>query len=273
MLTKYHALRNDYFVTSVGPGDAGWTAEAIGRLCHRREGWGSDGLLLLSQVENRWHCRIYNADGSEAKKSGNGVRIAAKYLRDSGQIAGPDLELWTKGGVVRCWVQARCDGELVGATLGIPSFASLDVPVEGPPRETVNEVLRLDDREIHCTMLTLGNPHCVHFSEAISEEKTNLLGPRLESHASFPRKTNVQFGKVIRRNVVEAEIWERGSGRTLSSGTSAAAIVCAGNRLGLLDRTCEVRMPGGSLRVHLDDDFEVEISGPVHRIGAIEILP
>jgi diaminopimelate epimerase len=271
MLAKYHALGNDYFVgPAPSAGESPWTPGAIASLCDRRRGWGSDGLLLTSQSDTGWRVQIFNADGTEAEKSGNGVRIAAKFLRDEGYFQGPYITLKTLGGNVVCRFDA--DGELVAAKLGKPTFLSTEIPVAGEPREVLQECLEVDGHKIAVTALSLGNPHCVVFCPEISRSHTEEFGPKIEHHPYFPHRTNVQFAKLIERNCVEAEIWERGSGRTLSSGTSAAAMVSAGCRLGWLDRKCDVIMPGGRLTVSLDDDSVVEICGPVHRVGKIQIF-
>ncbi len=272
-IDKYEALGNDYFVSLLRENDASlWTPDSIRWLCDRRKGVGSDGLLMAHQdLHGEWSVQIFNADGTEAEKSGNGIRIAARYLYDQGSIQDSQFVLSTVGGKVACRVHANDD--LVTACLGRATFRSSDIPVTGPSREILEEELWLDSTPWKVSAVGLGNPHCVLFQEAISREITQEIGPQLESHPWFPRRTNVQFAHVLDPELVEVEIWERGSGRTLSSGTSAAAVASVGYRLGRLKRKCQVAMPGGRLSVTVDDDFAVHIEGPVHRVGRIQFTP
>jgi diaminopimelate epimerase len=263
---KYHALGNDYLVL---PGvDARLlAAETTQRLCDRHYGLGSDGLLIPAgrDSEGRFVLRIFNPDGSEAEKSGNGLRIFARYLWDQREVRGEPFAVVTQGGVVRC--EVRDEGQAVFVEMGQASFHSERIPVTGPPREVVNEVLQVLGENLRITAVTIGNPHCVSFMTKISRAQVEKLGPAVERHTRFPNRTNVQLAQVIDRHHLQLEIWERGAGYTLASGSSSCAAACAAVKLGLCDSPLTVEMPGGKLVVQVAEDYTVTMLGPVTRVA------
>ena len=270
---KYEALGNDYLVT-LCQAWADAPADNIARVCDRRRGIGADGVLVPECQVDQWSVRIFNADGSEAEKSGNGVRIAARFLVDRQCVAGPRVALATRGGPVVCELiddPAAGNGCRVSGSLGQADFASDQAFVVGPSREMIAAQVLVAGQPLTVTVLSLGNPHCVVFRENLSREETERWGPLLESHDLFRHRTNVQFARIMDRGRLELHIWERGSGYTHSSGSSSAAAVCAAIRLGLVDRRVECHMPGGVLQVHVDDAYRATIVGPVRRIGSIRL--
>jgi diaminopimelate epimerase len=269
--SKYHGLGNDYLV--IEPGQLSLT-DALGlapRLCHRSYGVGSDGILigpLPSQVAD-FGLRIVNPDGSEAEKSGNGLRIFARYLWDTHRVGTEAFEIETPGGVSRAEVTAESASIRMG--MGRASFDSTRVRVAGPPREVVDVGLGLGEEGLGVTAVSVGNPHCVIVGATLSEAEARRLGPRVERDARFENRTNVQLLRVIDRTRIEIQIWERGAGYTLASGSSACAAACAARKLGLCDATIRVQMPGGVLLVEVDDAFDVTQTGPAVRVAHGEI--
>lgn len=264
---KYHALGNDYLVLDPAPVPHPLPPERIRRLCDRHYGVGSDGVLWgpLAAAEADYGLRLFNPDGSEFEKSGNGLRIFARYLWDRRLVMGEPFTVATAGGVVTC--QVFDAGRRVSVAMGRVSFHSADIPVAGPPREVVDEWLEAGGREWRFCAATVGNPHCVVLGAEVDAEVARRWGPLIEAHPLFPRRTNVQFMRVENRSAIRIEIWERGAGYTLASGSSSCAAAAAAHRLGLVDRRVAVHMPGGVLDVSIDANDATTIIGPVTRIG------
>lgn len=268
---KYHALGNDYIV--MDPASAGPVPSPaqIRRICHRHFGIGSDGILWgpLPVEGADAGLRIFNPDGSEAEKSGNGLRIFSRYLFDRGLVGASPFKIQTPGGLVESTVLDS--GALVRVDMGRVSFMSDRIPVAGAVREVVDEPIAAGGRTFRFTAATIGNPHCVIPMPEVSEGMAREFGPPLEVHANFPRRTNVQFMKVIDRANIRIEIWERGAGYTLASGSSSSASAAVAHRLGLVDRAVTVRMPGGNIEIEIGDDYAIRMTGPVTRIGDGEL--
>jgi diaminopimelate epimerase len=271
--TKYHALGNDYLVMDPAGLAGQLSSEQVRRICHRNFGIGSDGILLgpLTSTTSRFGLRIYNPDGSEAEKSGNGLRIFSRYLWDRRLVGGEEFEIETPGGTVRATVFEN--GRQVRVEMGRVSFSSDVIPVAGPPREVLNEVLEVGGRSFTYCAATIGNPHCVVPLAEVSEELARRFGPLIETHPNFPRRTNVQFMKVLDRSNIRIEIWERGAGYTLASGSSSSASAAVARRLGLCEPSVVVHMPGGRLAIEISQDYEVRMTGPVTRVGEGELDP
>ncbi len=273
---KYEALGNDYLVIEAHDleGD-GLPAALVCRICDRHRGIGADGILLDVSTAGGDHAlRIFNPDGSEAEKSGNGLRIFARFLWDQGRVGAEPFPVLTKGGAVVCEVRNR--GREVFVEMGRATFDSALIPVAGSQSEVVEEVLEIDGVVLRYTAVSLGNPHCVVQVEETSAELAQRLGPLLESHPLFPRRTNVQFVQVFDRKRLRIEIWERGAGYTLASGSSACAAAAACVRLGLCDRDLTVLMPGGQLAIGVSADYSLTMLGRVSKVAegklAVELL-
>jgi len=268
--SKYHALGNDYLV--LDPADypewrEGPTADQVRAICHRNFGVGSDGILWGPLPSSRAACglRIFNPDGSEAEKSGNGLRIFTRFLWDRRSRDESEFTVDTPGGVVRAVV--RDEGRLITVEMGRVSFASEEIPVSGTSREVLNESLPVLDREFRFCAATIGNPHCVIPLPEISRELACRYGPELETAPIFPRRINVQFLQVLDRSNIRIEIWERGAGYTLASGTSASASAAVAHRLGLVDSKLTVHMPGGRIGIQIGPDFSILMTGSVNRVA------
>jgi diaminopimelate epimerase len=271
---KYHALGNDYIV--LDPADyPSWTrpSEAQVRvICHRNFGVGSDGILWgpLPSKRADFGLRIFNPDGSEAEKSGNGLRIFSRYLLDQKRAKAPSFTLETPGGVVQSAVK---EGGLITIAMGKVSFDSRAIPVAGPAREVIGESLEAQGRRFTFCAATIGNPHCVIPVDDLSPEVARRYGPAIEVHPLFPNRTNVQFLRVIDRSTIQIEIWERGAGYTLASGTSSSAAAAVAHRLGLVDRSVAVRMPGGTIAIEIGDGFSIQMTGTVNKVAEGEMHP
>lgn len=258
---KYHALGNDYLVLE--PSAAAVDGTVVRALCDRHRGVGADGVLVERPTpDGRLGVRIVNPDGSEAEKSGNGLRIFARWLWDRGRVGGAAFEVVTAGGTVRC--QVRDGGRSVFVAMGVARF---DDAATRPGRWMVDEPLEVAGEPVRATAVDLGNPHCVVFVDAPSEALARRLGPALEAHPRFPQRTNVQFVRVVDRGRLAVEIWERGAGYTLASGSSACAAAAAAVRLGRCERDVLVAMPAGELAVGVGDGFEVTLLGPVRAVA------
>jgi len=267
---KGHGLGNDYIVIDEADLPRPLSIDAIGRICDRNWGVGSDGILL--RVPSRradFGLRIFNPDGSEAEKSGNGLRIFAKYLWDHGHAKKATFTVDTKGGVVEC--QCRVEGGRVGfvtVEMGRATFRAPEIPMNGPDREVVSVPLQLGNgTTLAVTAVSVGNPHCVTFVERLVEGECRRLGPLIERHPAFPNRTNVQFARVSARDAVDILIWERGAGYTLASGSSSCGAASAAVRNGLCDHgRVRVRMPGGELTIEVRSDWSLRLDGPVAEV-------
>jgi diaminopimelate epimerase len=265
---KSHGLGNDYVVLDQAQLSIPLTPEAVRTICDYHFGVGSDGILLvIPGTEADFGVRIFNPDGSEAEKSGNGIRILAKFLYDHGYAPRPELTISTLGGHVRA--RLDLDGDrvrMITAEMGRATFVSTEIPVAGPRREVVRETLAVDDRRLTVTCVSVGNPHCIIFTDTLDVDEVKRLGPKIERHPSFPNRINVQFAKLLGRDRVSILIWERGAGYTLASGTSSCAVAAACVKNGLTDRTVTIESPGGALAVSIADSWGLTLTGPVSEI-------
>jgi len=263
---KYHGLGNDYLVIDPNVADIVLTPEVIRLICNRNYGVGSDGILYGPiKGPDVPELRIFNPDGSEAEKSGNGLRIFAKHLFQNKYVDKKDFSIKTLGGMVKVHIQDDA-ANLIKINMGKVTFISTEIPVTGKKREVVNEPLKVCGAEYKVTCLSIGNPHCVIPMEQVSEEKAKELGPYIENHKIFPNRINMQLLKVIDRSNIEIRIWERGAGYTLASGSSSCAAAAAAHKLGLVDRKINVKMPGGNLFIEIDDNGEICMTGPVEGV-------
>lgn len=263
---KYHGFGNDYLV--IRPEDVVGDLEAsqIQCICDRNYGVGSDGILLGPFSSNTcdFRLKILNPDGSEAEKSGNGLRIFSRYLYDNGLVHKNPFTIETLGGAVTSHVQDN--GKTVTVEMGKVSFLSSQIPVIGKNREVLREQMNIADKTFEFCAATVGNPHCVIFSEHISPELARQYGPLIEIDSRFPNRTNVQFLEIIDRHNIRIEIWERGAGYTLASGSSSTAAAGVAYKLGRCDSAIKVHMPGGKLAIKFSDNFTATMTGPVIRV-------
>ncbi|MDY6792197.1 MAG: diaminopimelate epimerase [Thermodesulfobacteriota bacterium] len=264
--TKYHALGNDYIVIHPADLTNEISQDMIRLICHRNYGIGSDGILFGPPESPAcdFGLRIFNPDGSEAEKSGNGLRIFARSIIDKSLSSEFIFTVETIGGTALC--EASPDGRNVKVGMGKVSFDSTIIPVKGSPREVLNETIEIDGHSLEFCAATVGNPHCVVLSSQPTPEEARQYGPLIEADPRFPNRTNVQFMKIMNRNNIRIEIWERGAGYTLASGSSSTAAAAVARKLGLCNSDITVHMPGGQIHIHVDDNFEATMTGPVTKV-------
>lgn len=273
--SKYHALGNDYLV--LDPVDCPKCPEGIDvvKICHRNFGLGSDGILFGPEKSDKadFKLRILNPDASEAEKSGNGLRIFSRYLFDTKRVReDEEFSVDTLGGVVKCTVSKG--GNKITVEMGKVSFDAKKIPVLGVDGEVVNKQFEIDGKKYDYCCATVGNPHCVLPMKEVSSEIAHTLGPKIENMTSlFPNRTNVQFLQVLDRNNIKIEIWERGAGYTLASGSSSSAAASVAHKLGLCDGDITVHMEGGDLSIKIAPDFSITMTGPATPVGVYEMSP
>ena len=270
-LSKYHGLGNDYLVLDPHKNELTLQSRNIEMLCRRNFGVGADGLLYGPiQEDGKMKVRIFNADGSEAEQSGNGVRIFAKYLWDEGYIKEKEFSLDTLAGEVKVEFLQE-DGSVMRVNMGKPVYAGPQMDMDGLKTEIINAHLRFWDNDYNTTCLSVGNPNCVIMMEEVTPQKAKLLGPYVEQSSYFPNKTNMQLCKVIDRRNITIEIYERGAGYTLASGTGACAAAAAAKRMGLVDHVVTVHMQGGDLTIEIDETDTIYMTGSVEKVGTFTL--
>ena len=267
--SKYQALGNDMVVIDPAQFDLPLTPNTIQLICNRHFGLGADGICYgpLSNNDNAHphKMRFFNPDGSEAEKSGNGLRIFARYLWDQGYVSSKTFKIWISGQVIDAEIKDT-QASTIALQMGKLSFVSVDIPVSGPDREIVNEPMMFGNATYPVTAVTVGNPHCVIFVKENAAQLARQLGPIIEISPQFPNRTNVQFVQIIDRHTIKIEIWERGAGYTLASGTSASATAGAAIKTGRCDSPVEVLMAGGMATVAVDACWQVTLTGSVEAV-------
>ncbi len=268
---KSHGLGNDYIVLNSERIDFDLTDKAIIRICDYHFGIGSDGILLKVNSEKAdFGLRILNPDASEAEKSGNGLRIFAKYIYDYKFIAEKIFTIETPGGVVRAEVIEEKEGKAktIKVDMGKANFRSADIPVNCENEECIDETLHLKYKDYQINCVSVGNPHCVVIKDELDEKEIKQFGPQIENHPMFPNRINVQFAKVISPTEVEVIIWERGAGWTLASGSSSCAVASVMVKHGLTERDLTIKMRGGNLKIEIAEDWEIKMTGEVREIAS-----
>ncbi len=267
---KSHGLGNDYIVLDEELLTFPLKEKAIKKVCDIHYGIGSDGILLKVPSEKAdFGLRIFNPDGSEAEKSGNGLRIFCKYLYDYRYIDRETFTVETKGGIVRAKIEEVSNGRarVVTVDMGKANFKSRDIPVDIDKEECIGEKLNVLDRTFEINCVSLGNPHCVIIVDEIpSEEEVKKYGSEIENNPIFPNRINVQFVKPLDKHRAEIRIWERGAGYTLASGSSSCAVASVLKKLGLSEGQIEIIMPGGVLIIQIDEDWNIKMTGEVQEI-------
>ena len=268
-LQKYHGLGNDYLVFDPQNNTMELNEARIQLICNRNFGIGSDGILYGPIFENgKIKVKIYNPDGSEAEKSGNGVRIFSKYLKDAEYVTDSSFILTTLGGDVTV-EYLNDNGDLLKVLMGKTTYRSIKIPVAGEDRQVIHETMTFHGQKYQVTCLSIGNPHCVIPMQDISKEKACELGKFVENSENFPNRINMQLLKILDRNNIQIEIYERGAGYTLASGSSSCAAASAAYKLGLVDHQVTVHMPGGNLDIEIQPDESVYMTGRVNTIGTV----
>jgi diaminopimelate epimerase len=274
-----HGLGNDYVVMDPQELSFRLTPKNIQLICNRNWGLGSDGILALVPAKTAdFGLRIFNPDGSEAEKSGNGLRIFARYLHATGKTKKKHFTVETRGGLVTIdlHVDRNGDASAVTVEMGRATFKPGSLPCTLPVDELIQQPIQAAGRSLSFTGVSVGNPHCVVFKpagESWSREDLLALGPALENHAIFPNRTNVQLALPTGPKEIFILIWERGAGETQASGSSSCAAASAAVRLGLVKSPVTVKMPGGTLNIDVAGDFSLTMKGPVAEVARGTLSP
>jgi diaminopimelate epimerase len=262
--TKMHGAGNDYIYVDCfhqpPPKDPAALSRAVS---DRHFGIGADGLILICPSERAdARMRMFNADGSEAEMCGNGVRCVAKYVHDHGIARKPALTIETGRGVLQLAVEVAA-GKVhqVRVDMGEPILQAEHIPTGLPGNPPVD--VALPGHELRITCVSMGNPHCISYVAQVTDALVLGVGPQVERHPAFPRRTNVEFVHVNGPEDVTVRVWERGSGETLACGTGACAVCVAGVLTGRTSRHLTAHLPGGDLRLYWSaDDNHVYMTGP-----------
>lgn len=268
---KSHGLGNDYIVLNEYEISFNLTTKAIQKLCNVHYGIGSDGILLkVPSYKANFGLRILNPDGSEAEKSGNGLRIFAKYLYDSKFSKEKKFTIETPGGVVQAEITEEVNrkAKTIKVDMGKANFISKEIPVNCNNEECMDELLNLEYKDYLINCVSVGNPHCVILKDELDEKEIKQFGTYIENHKMFPNRINVQFAKVISPTEVEVLIWERGAGWTLASGSSSCAVASVMVKKGLTEQNLNVKMPGGTLQIEIDNAWNIKMTGEVREIAS-----
>jgi diaminopimelate epimerase len=274
-----HGLGNDYIVMDPAELDFKLTPKNIVKICDRNWGIGSDGILTLEKSKKAdFGLRILNPDGSEAEKSGNGLRIFARYLHATRKTRKKNFTVDTKGGLVSIQLHIDKHGDASAATveMGKATFDPKALPCSLKVKELIESPITAAGQKMKFTGVSVGNPHCVVFKpkgKKWTREDLLKLGPELESHKIFPRRTNVQLAVPTGKHEMYILIWERGAGETQASGSSSCAAASAAIRLGLVETPVKVNAPGGTLHIDVDDDYNLTMEGPVAEVGRGSLSP
>jgi len=267
---KMHGLGNEYIVMESANIDFGLTRQAIMRLCNIHYGIGSDGIVMLvPSTKADFGFRVYNPDGSEAEKSGNGLRILCKYLYDYGRAKTRQFSLETLTDIVYAEIVEEKQGKAMTIRLdmGKAIFESRNIPVDSDQPEFIGQKIMAGDKEFEVNCVSVGNPHCVVIREDLDEAEIRTYGPLLENHSLFPNRINVQFARVLSEHDAEILIWERGAGYTLASGSSSCAASCVLVKRGLIKGDLTMHMKGGNLQIQIDENWNIRMAGEVREIA------
>jgi diaminopimelate epimerase len=268
---KMHGLGNEYIVLDSTNIDFQLTKQAIIRLCNIHYGIGSDGIVMkVPSTKADFGFRVYNPDGSEAEKSGNGLRILCKYLYDYGHTKIRQFSIETLTDIVYADIVEEEKGKaiMIRVDMGKAIFASHDIPVNSDQPEFIGQKIMAGDKEFEVNCVSVGNPHCVIIKQELDEKEIRTYGPLLENHSLFPNRINVQFARVLSDHDAQILIWERGAGSTLASGSSSCAASCILVKRGLIKGDLNMHMQGGMLKIYIDKDWNIRMTGEVREIGS-----
>ena len=262
--TKMQGAGNDYVYVDCFRQPAPTDPAALScAVSNRNFGIGSDGLILIgpSEIADA-RMRMFNADGTESEMCGNGVRCVAKYVHDHGIAVKPHLTIETGRGVLSLELEIVAGKtQRVRVDMGEPILVSDKIPTTLPGDPPIDA--QLPGHDLRVTCVSMGNPHCVIFVDAITDQLVHGVGPKIENHAAFPRRVNVEFVKVNRPDDVTFRVWERGSGETLACGTGACGVCVAGVLTGNTQRKITAHLLGGDLELEWSErDNHVYMTGP-----------
>jgi diaminopimelate epimerase len=272
--TKVQGAGNDFILVESTQAQRDWSQAAVA-MCNRHFGVGGDGLLLMLPSNNaNFRMRVFNADGSEAEACGNGLRCLVKYALRKGLADSQAQEILveTISGVRKA--KLRTAGGKVTAIqvgMGEPKFGAKDIPVaigqgrniSSPVKPILDYPVKVDDRELLLSFVSIGNPHAVYFwQHPVSDFPLSQVGPKMEHHKMFPNRVNFEVARIVSRKQIEARVWEKGVGETLACGSGACAIAILARLHDYINSKVDIKLPGGILSVEWDGVGEVFLSGP-----------
>jgi diaminopimelate epimerase len=280
---KLQATGNDFILIDARNNESEW-AKLAKAMCHRQFGVGADGLIaIMPSKKATLRMRLFNADGSEAEVSGNGLRCFAKYAIDREIATGHELTVETLAGIrtiKACKLQGKVNKAEVN--MGKPRFQPGDIPVDIPVKKAASSDgitpmlehdLTVGGKTLPLCFVSMGNPHAVAFiQEPVDAFPLSTIGPQVENHHMFPERANFEVSRVLGQNRVEARVWERGVGETLSCGSGACAIAVAAITKGLTENKVDIKLEGGNLTIGWDRVGEVYLAGPVEEVFVGEWL-
>lgn len=271
--TKMHGCGNDYIYVNLFREQVENPKEMARQLSRRCFGIGADGLITIGpSAEADFAMRIYNADGSEAEMCGNGIRCVAKYVYDHGMTCKQELMIETGAGVKRLKLLVEGTVKQVQVDMGEPILAPERIPVNLPGENVISVPVEMVEQNWLLTCVSMGNPHAVIFVLDLSKLPIEELGPRMEGHSLFPKRTNVEFVEVLGRGELRMRVWERGAGETLACGTGACASVMAAVLNGFTDDRVLVHLAGGDLRIEYHrENKHLFMTGPAVTVFEGEI--
>jgi diaminopimelate epimerase len=265
--TKLQGAGNDFILVEAAKKQLNWPKLAIA-VCDRHFGIGADGLLLLSLDKAKLRMRVFNPDGSEAEACGNGLRCLVKYALDKGLVdhQAAEISVATQAGIRKARLHTKGKATIIQLGMGKPKFGAREIPValKTKPAEPIMDYpLTIEGRKLALSFVSMGNPHAVYFMQSpVADFPLAEIGPRVERHPIFPRRTNFEVARVLGRKQIEARVWERGVGETLACGSGACAIAVLAKLRGYTDDRVDIKLPGGTLSVEWDGVGEVFLSGP-----------
>jgi diaminopimelate epimerase len=223
---------------------------------------GADGILVVlpSDIADI-RMRIVNSDGSEAEMCGNGIRCFARYVYDQGIVRKTTMEIETLAGIIRPELIDFNGEPWVKVDMGKPDFDRSNIPMQGTG-SALNESIDIEGVHVSFSSLLMGVPHTVVYTQGIDTFETALVGPLLEKHSLFPRKTNVNFIEIVDAHTIKIKTWERGAGFTLACGTGSCASVVAASVKGLIQPAATVKTAVGELHIEYTADGRVFMTGP-----------
>jgi diaminopimelate epimerase len=264
--TKMQGAGNDYIYVDCFRHPMPHDPAGLSRqISDRHFGVGSDGLILIGPSDKAdARMRMFNADGSESEMCGNGIRCVAKYLYDHGLVRKTTLTVETGRGVLTLELQLQGGSvRQVRVDMGEPILEAARIPTTLPGDPPIDVPLPLPDCTLHVTCVSMGNPHCITYVDAPTDAWVLGVGPCVEQHAAFPRRTNVEFVRVNGPEEATVRVWERGSGETQACGTGACAVAVAGVLTGRTGRRLVAHLPGGDLQLYWSEhDNHVYLTGP-----------
>ncbi len=266
---KSHGLGNDYIV--IDSNDISFTIDSNSAklICDVHYGIGSDGLLVkVPSNKTDFNVRMFNPDGSEFEKSGNGLRIFSKYLYDYGFTKSKSFSIETNGGIVNAEIKKIEHGKVkvIKIEMGNAKFDSKWIPVNINNDLCIDESLTIDNIDFKINCVSMGNPHCVVIKKKLDVDEIMKYGSLIENHNIFPNRVNVQFVEIINRSEANILIWERGVGFTNASGSSSCAVAAVLKKLNYIDDKIKIKMPGGSLDIEVDNNYNITMTGEVQQI-------